>query len=48
MFSGIFGKPPPRSAGEKALQLATQGDDDDDSRKGGKASGLFDPSGLER
>jgi hypothetical protein len=51
MFSGIFGKPPPRSPGEKAIQLASEGDDEG-GNKGGRgkqaSSGLFDPSGLER
>lgn len=49
MFSGLFGKP--NSPGERALQLATQDDDDDKpsgKSKGGKGTGLFDPSGLER
>jgi hypothetical protein len=53
MFSGIFPKKPD-SAGEKALQQALQGGGDDAAggsstgRAGGKGSGLFDPSGLER
>jgi len=56
MFSGIFGKPPPASIGEKALQMEMGGDDDKGKGKGsgggggggGRGSGLFDPTGLER
>ena len=53
MFSGIFPKKPD-TAGEKALAQALSGGDDDDDNRGskgkggGKGSGLFDPSGLER
>lgn len=55
MFSGIFPKKPD-TAGKKALAQALGGAEDDEgdssssrgNKGGGKGSGLFDPSGLER
>ncbi|TFJ85120.1 hypothetical protein NSK_003543 [Nannochloropsis salina CCMP1776] len=55
MFSGIFPKKPD-TAGGKALAQALGGPEDDEgdssssrgNKGGGKGSGLFDPSGLER